>query len=156
MSTTRVSTTQSEWRAPNEPRSKYQVVINNGLMRRLREAIHWKWKDLWENNSRILHYDNASSHSAIIIRQFLPKRNRIPEMSQKLDQTLAVDGEYFEGVHHFCGINVYYEFSEYIPGAFYSRWYISNGKEKFPLPKWCSIPYTQLCKIILRTFRESR
>ena len=43
-----------------------------GVMRRLREAVHQKRKDLWANNS-ILHHDNASSHSAIIIREFLIK-----------------------------------------------------------------------------------
>jgi len=42
-------------------------------MRRLREAVRQKRKDLWANNSWILHHDNAPSHSAIIIREFLTK-----------------------------------------------------------------------------------
>jgi len=44
-----------------------------GVMRRLREAVCQKRKDLWANNSWILHHDNAPSHSAIIIREFLTK-----------------------------------------------------------------------------------
>lgn len=44
-----------------------------GLMRRLREAIRQKRPDLWENNSWILHHDNAPSHNAIIIREHLAK-----------------------------------------------------------------------------------
>jgi len=44
-----------------------------GVMRRLREAVRQKRKDLWANNSWILHHDNAPSHSAIIIREFLTK-----------------------------------------------------------------------------------
>jgi len=39
-------------------------------MRRLREAIRQKRKDLWANNSWILYYD-APSHSVIIIHEFL-------------------------------------------------------------------------------------
>jgi len=42
-------------------------------MRRLREAIRLKRKDLWANISWILHQDNAPSHNAIIIREFLTK-----------------------------------------------------------------------------------
>ncbi|XP_018055293.1 PREDICTED: uncharacterized protein LOC108691868 [Atta colombica] len=34
------------------------------VMRRLREAVHQKRKDLWANNSWILHHDNAPSHGA--------------------------------------------------------------------------------------------
>ena len=40
-------------------------------MRRLREAIRQKIPDLWENNSWILHHDNAPSHNAIVIREHL-------------------------------------------------------------------------------------
>lgn len=44
-----------------------------GVMRRLREAIRRKRPELWAENSWILHHDNAPSHNAIIIRNFLTK-----------------------------------------------------------------------------------
>ena len=44
-----------------------------GVMRRLRETVRQRGKDLWTNNSWILHHDNAPSDSAIIIREFLTK-----------------------------------------------------------------------------------
>lgn len=46
-----------------------------GVMERLREAIRQKRPDLWRDNSWILHHDNAPSHNAIIIRNFLAKNN---------------------------------------------------------------------------------
>lgn len=45
------------------------------VMRRLREAIRQKRPDLWEGNSWFLHHDNAPSHNAIIIREFLAKNS---------------------------------------------------------------------------------
>ena len=56
-------------------------------MRRLREAVPQKRKDLWANNSWILHHDNAPSHSAIIIREFLTKNetNIIQQPSNSSD-----------------------------------------------------------------------
>jgi len=58
-----------------------------GIMRRLREAVRQKKKDLWANNSWILHYDNVSSHNAIIIRKFLTKNetNTIQQPSNSPD-----------------------------------------------------------------------
>lgn len=58
-----------------------------GVMRRLREAIRQKRKDLWANNSWILYNDNAPSHSAIIIREFLTKNgtNTIQQPSNSPD-----------------------------------------------------------------------
>ena len=43
--------------------------------------------DLWENNSWILHHDNAPSHSAIIIREFFTKNetNNIQQSSNSPD-----------------------------------------------------------------------
>jgi len=35
-----------------------------GVMRRLREAVRQKKKDLWANNSWILHHDNAPLHNS--------------------------------------------------------------------------------------------
>lgn len=31
--------------------------------------------DLWKNNSWILHYDNAPSHTSILVREFLTKNS---------------------------------------------------------------------------------
>jgi len=41
--------------------------------------------DLGANNSWILHHDNAPSHSAIIIREFLTKTNTIQQPSNSPD-----------------------------------------------------------------------
>ncbi|XP_047124299.1 uncharacterized protein LOC124807002 [Hydra vulgaris] len=43
------------------------------VMRQLREAIRRKRPELWKNNSRLLHYDNA--HSFLLVRDFLAKNN---------------------------------------------------------------------------------
>lgn len=52
-----------------------------GVMRRLRESIRKKRPELWQNNSWFLHHDNAPSHTAIVIRQFLTKNqtNTVPQ-----------------------------------------------------------------------------
>jgi len=57
-----------------------------GIMRHLR-AVRQKRKDLWANNSWILHHDNALSHSAIIIHEFLTKNetNTIQQPSNSPD-----------------------------------------------------------------------
>jgi len=46
-----------------------------GVMRRLRERICKKRPDLWANNSWILHDDNAPSHRATIVTDFLAKNS---------------------------------------------------------------------------------
>ena len=46
-----------------------------GVMRRLREQIRRKRPDLWKTNSWILHHDNAPSHKAIIVNEFLTKNS---------------------------------------------------------------------------------
>jgi len=57
------------------------------VIRRLREVVRQKKKDLRANNSWILHHDNALSHSAIIIREFLIKNetNTIQQPSNSPD-----------------------------------------------------------------------
>ena len=45
------------------------------VMRRLREQIRRKRPDLWKENSWILHHDNAPSHKAIIVNEFLAKNS---------------------------------------------------------------------------------
>ena len=46
-----------------------------GVMKRLRESIRRKRPDLWEHNSWMLHHDNAPSHTAIIVKEFLAKNS---------------------------------------------------------------------------------
>lgn len=45
------------------------------VMKRLREKIRQKRPELWENNSWILHHDNAPSHTSIMVREFLAKNS---------------------------------------------------------------------------------
>ena len=42
-------------------------------MRWLREAIRQKRTELWKNQSRILHHDNAPAHTSMLVREFLAK-----------------------------------------------------------------------------------
>lgn len=41
------------------------------ILQKLRERIRKKRPDLWENNSWILHHDNAPAHSCLAVKQFL-------------------------------------------------------------------------------------
>jgi transposase len=43
------------------------------FLKRLREAVHWKRPQLWTNQSRVLHHDNAPAHSSFLVRNFLAK-----------------------------------------------------------------------------------
>lgn len=62
-----------------------QTVVNKeyylSVMRRLREAIRQKRPDLWINNSWFLHHDNAPSHTALVVRDYLAKHatNIVPQ-----------------------------------------------------------------------------
>lgn len=47
------------------------------VMRRLRESIRRKRPELWQNKSWVLHHDNAPSHTAIIIREFLMRNQTV-------------------------------------------------------------------------------
>ena len=40
------------------------------VMRRSRKAICQKRKELWKNQSRILHHDDAPAHTSILVRRF--------------------------------------------------------------------------------------
>jgi len=42
-------------------------------MRRLREAIRKKRPELWNNQSWVLHHDNAPAHMSLLVRDFLAK-----------------------------------------------------------------------------------
>lgn len=96
-----------EYRAKDEPKPKiprqsltvfidYRSVVHKeflptgqtvnkeyylGVMKHLRESIRKKRPELWRNNSWFLHHDNAPSHTAIVIRQFLAKNqtNTVPQ-----------------------------------------------------------------------------
>jgi [histone H3]-lysine36 N-dimethyltransferase SETMAR len=61
------------------------------VMRRLREAIRKKRPDLWINNSWFLHHDNAPSHTAIIIRDYLTQKstNVLPQAPYSPDMAPA-------------------------------------------------------------------
>ena len=41
------------------------------VIRHLRDAIRKRTLELWDNNSWILHHDNAPSHTALILRDLL-------------------------------------------------------------------------------------
>jgi len=43
------------------------------VMKRLRDRVRKKRPDLWQNQSWVLHHDNAPSHTAIIVKQFLAR-----------------------------------------------------------------------------------
>jgi len=44
------------------------------IQRRLFEAIHKKKRpDLWQNNSWLLYYDNAPTHTSLLVTEFLAK-----------------------------------------------------------------------------------
>lgn len=45
------------------------------VMKRLRNSVRRKRPDLWNNNSWILHHDNAPSHTSTIVREFLAKNS---------------------------------------------------------------------------------
>lgn len=61
------------------------------VMRRLREQIRRKRPDLWKENSWVLHHDNAPSHKAIIVNEFLAKNstNTIKQPPYSPDMTPA-------------------------------------------------------------------
>ncbi|XP_076165947.1 dihydropteridine reductase isoform X1 [Ptiloglossa arizonensis] len=47
------------------------------VMRNLREAIRQKRPDLWKNKNWLLHHDNASAHTSLLVRDFLAKNNTL-------------------------------------------------------------------------------
>ena len=58
-------------------------------MRRLREAIRRKHPELWKNNSWLLHHDNASAHSSLLVRNFLAKKNMVIMLQPRYSPDLA-------------------------------------------------------------------
>ena len=61
------------------------------VMKRLKEQIRRKRSDFWKENSWILHHDNALSHKAIIVNEFLAKNstNIIEQPPYSSDMALA-------------------------------------------------------------------
>ncbi|UYV70083.1 hypothetical protein LAZ67_7001725 [Cordylochernes scorpioides] len=47
------------------------------VMRNLREAIRQKRPDLWKNKNWLLHHDNASAHTSLLVRDFFAKNNTL-------------------------------------------------------------------------------
>ncbi|UYV77151.1 hypothetical protein LAZ67_14003451 [Cordylochernes scorpioides] len=47
------------------------------VMRNLREAIRHKRPDLWKNKNWLLHHDNASALTSLLVRDFLAKNNTL-------------------------------------------------------------------------------
>lgn len=60
-------------------------------MRHLHKAMCKKKPDLWGDNSRFLHHDNAPSHTALILREFFDKKstNIIPHPPYSPDLALC-------------------------------------------------------------------
>jgi hypothetical protein len=52
-------------------------IVNKQLYKevlaRLRDAVHKKIPELWENQSWMLHHYNASAHASLLIRSYLAK-----------------------------------------------------------------------------------
>ena len=47
------------------------------VMRNLREAIRQKRPDLWKNKNWLLHHDNASAHTSLLVRKFFAENNTL-------------------------------------------------------------------------------
>jgi histone-lysine N-methyltransferase SETMAR len=45
------------------------------VLKRLRESIRKKRKEMWESNFWFLHHDNAPSHTSLLVAQYLTKHN---------------------------------------------------------------------------------
>ena len=73
-------------------------TVNKGyyleVMSRLCEAIREKRTELWKNQSWILHYDNASDDTLMLVREFLAK-NKTVIMPQPLYSTALAPADFF-------------------------------------------------------------
>ena len=45
------------------------------VLRRLREDMRWKWPDKLHTNNWVLHHNNASARTALVVQQFLASKN---------------------------------------------------------------------------------
>jgi len=46
------------------------------VLARLRDAMRRKKPEMWKNQTRILHHDNAPSHASLLIRSYLAKHQK--------------------------------------------------------------------------------
>jgi transposase len=51
------------------------------VLQRLRYAVRRKLRDKWQAGTVVLHHDNAPSHTALVVQQFLAEKN-IPVITQ--------------------------------------------------------------------------
>jgi len=49
------------------------LTTNNKGLARLRATVRRKWPELWENQTWILHHDNATADASLLIRSYLAK-----------------------------------------------------------------------------------
>ena len=49
------------------------MTTNNKGLARLRATVRRKWPELWENQTWILHHDNATADASLLIRSYLAK-----------------------------------------------------------------------------------
>ena len=53
------------------------LIVNKQLyqevLAHLRHAVRWKRTELWENQTWMLHHDNALDHASLLIRSYLAK-----------------------------------------------------------------------------------
>lgn len=62
----------SEFLPPGQAvNNEYYLVV----MRRMREAVCKNRPELWQNNTWVLHHDNAPSHTALVLREHFPKNS---------------------------------------------------------------------------------
>jgi len=47
--------------------------LNQEVLERLRDAVGRKRPELWENQTWMLHHDNAPAHASLLIRSYLAK-----------------------------------------------------------------------------------
>ena len=55
--------------------------VYKDVLRRLIRSVRDKRRDLWVNDSWVLHHDNAPAHNALSVRQFVAEKN-IPMLEQ--------------------------------------------------------------------------
>ena len=49
--------------------------VYKDVLRRLIRSVRDKRRELWVNDSWVLHHDNAPAHNALSVRQFLAEKN---------------------------------------------------------------------------------
>ena len=57
------------------PGQAVNAAVYVEVLRRLRENVRRKRPDQWQNNTWLLHHDNASAHTALLTRRFLTDNN---------------------------------------------------------------------------------